>query len=89
MGRADAGRLALQSHGADPTVETGLRGTTVCGLVAVAACVPRGANAGVVIKAVYAGGAVCTRVSGTFIDVDLTAQPCEALATAAQSCVTV
>lgn len=78
MGRADAGRLAFCSNGAGSTVQAGLRGTVVCWLVAVAACEPWGAGAGVVIDAVYAGGAVCAGVPGTLVDVDLTAQTCEA-----------
>lgn len=78
MGRADACQLAFCSGGAGPTVQAGLCGTAVRWLVAVAACVPRGAGAGVVIDAVYTGGAVCTRVPGTFIDVDLAARACEA-----------
>lgn len=85
MGGADAGRLAFGSNGAGPSIHAGPRGTAVCGLVAVAACVPWGAGAGVVIDAVYAGGAVCTGVPGTLVDIDLTAQSCEARATAAHS----
>lgn len=78
MSRATAGRLAFGSYRAGPAVEAGLRGTAVCGFVTVAAGVPRGAGAGVGVNAVDAGGAVCTRVPGTLVDVDLTAQPCEA-----------
>lgn len=40
MGRADAGGLAFGSCGASPSIEAGLRSTVVCGLVAVAACIP-------------------------------------------------
>lgn len=75
---ADAGGLAFGSSGAGPTVQAGPRGTAVCWLFAVAACVPRGACAGVVIDAVYAGGAVRAGVPGTLVDVDLTAQSREA-----------
>lgn len=89
MGGADADGLAFGSDGAGPSVEAGLRGTVVCRPVAVAACVPWRAGAGIVIDAVYAGGAVCTGVAGALIDVDLTAQSGEAWATAAQSEVTV
>lgn len=78
MGRADAGRLAFGSSGAGPTVQAALRDTAVGWPVAVAACVPWRAGAGVVADAVYAGGAVCTGVPGTLVDVDLTAQTCEA-----------
>lgn len=78
MGRADAGRLAFGCSGAGPTVQAGLGDTAVCWLFAVAACVPWGAGAGVVVDAVNAGGAVCTRAPGTLVDVDLTAQTCEA-----------
>lgn len=89
MGRADAGRLAFGSSGAGPTVKAGLRGTEVCWLVAVAACVPWRAVAGIGVDAVYAGGAVGAGVPGALVDVDLAAQTCEAGATAAQSEVTV
>lgn len=75
---ADAERLAFGSSGARPTIQAGLRGAVVCRLVTVAACVPRRTGAGVVVDAVYAGGAVFAGVSGTLIDVDLTAQSCEA-----------
>lgn len=78
MGRADASGLAFGSNCAGPTVKAGCRGTAVCGPVAVAACVPWGAGAGVVINAIYAGGAVRTWVLGALVDVDLTAQSCEA-----------
>lgn len=78
MGRADAAGLAFRSNGAGPTVQAGLRGTAVCWLVTVAACVPWGAGAGVVVDAVDAGGAVCAGVPGTLVDVDLTAQTREA-----------
>lgn len=78
MSGAEAGRLAFGSDAAGPAVEAGLRGTAVCGLVTVAASVPGGAGTGVVVKAIDAGGAVCTRVPGTLVDVDLTAQSCEA-----------
>lgn len=78
MGGADAGRLAFGSSGAGPAVQAGLRGTAVHGVVAVAARVPRGAGAGVAVDAVYAGGAVCAGVPGTLVDIDLTAQTCEA-----------
>lgn len=47
-----------------------------------------GADTGVVIDAVDTRGTVCTGVTGTFVDVDLTAQSCEARSTAAQSEVT-
>lgn len=89
MGRADAGRLAFCSNGAGPAVQTRLWGTAVCWLVTVAAGVPWGAGTRVVVDAVDAGGAVCARVPGTFVDIDLTAQTCEARAAAAQSHVTV
>lgn len=78
MGGTDAGRLAFGSNGTGPTIQAGLRGTAVCRLVAVATCVPWGAGAAVVIDTVYAGGAVCTGVAGTLVDVDFTAQTCEA-----------
>lgn len=78
MGRADARRLAFCTSGAGPTVQAGLRGTAVCWLVTVAACVPWGAGAGVVVDAVYAGGAVRARVPGAFVDVDLATQTREA-----------
>lgn len=78
MGRAHASRLAFGSGGAGPSIQAGLRGTAVCGLVTVAACVAWRAGAGIIIDAVYAGGAVCTGGPSTLIDVDLTAQPCEA-----------
>lgn len=78
MGRADAGRLAFCSRGAGATIQAGLRGAVVCWLLTVAACVSWGAGAGVVVDTVYAGGAIGARVPGTLIDVDLTAQTCEA-----------
>lgn len=84
LGVADAGRLAFVSSGTGPSIQTGLRGTVVCRLVTVAARVPRRTGAGVVVDAIYAGGAVGTRVSCALVDVDLTAQSCEAWATAAQ-----
>lgn len=73
MGRADAGRLAVGSGGASPSVQAGLRGTAVCRSITVAACVSWGAGAAVVADAVYAGGAVGAGVRGTLVDVDLAA----------------
>lgn len=78
MGGTDASRLAFCSNGAGPSVQAGLRGTAVCWLVAVTARVPWRAGAGVVIDAVYAGGAIGTGVPGTLVDVDFTAQTREA-----------
>lgn len=78
MDGADAGKLAFGSNDAGPSVHAGPRDAAVCGLVTVAACVPWGAGAGVVIDAVYAGGAVGAGVPGTLVDIDLTAQSCEA-----------
>lgn len=78
MVRAGAGGLAFCSSGAGSAVQAGMRGTAACWLVAVAACVPWRTGAGVVVDAVYAGGAVCAGVPGTLVDVDLAAQTCEA-----------
>lgn len=78
MCRADAGRLAFCTSCAGSTVQAGLRGTAVCWPVTVTPCVPCRAGAGVVVDAVYAGGAVCAGVPGTLINVDLTAQTREA-----------
>lgn len=74
MGGADAGGLAFGSCGASPPIEAGLRSTVVCGLVAVAACIPKRTGAGVVVDAIYAGGAICAGVCGALVDVDLAAQ---------------
>lgn len=68
----------MDSSGAGPSVQAGQRGTAVCRLVTLAACVPWRAGAGVVVDAVYAGGTVCAGVTGTLVDVDLAAQSGEA-----------
>lgn len=70
---ADAQRSVLWSGGAGPAVQAGFGGTVVRWPVTVAACVARGADAGVVVYAVPAGGAVRAWVPSTFIDVGLTA----------------
>lgn len=78
MCRADTGGCSFGCSGAGASVQAGVRGAAVCGLVTMAAGVPRRAGAGVVIDAVNAGGAVCTGTPGALVDVDLAAQPCEA-----------
>lgn len=89
MCRADARRLAFGSCGAGPAVQAGSGGAAIGRLVAVAACVARRADAGVVIDAVPAGGAIRAGVPGTLIDVDLAARACETRTTAAEPQVTV
>lgn len=89
MWRADARRLAFGSGGAGPAVQAGCRGAAIGRLVAVAACVARGADAGVVVHAVPAGGAIRAGVPGTLIDVDLAARARETRTTAAEPQVTV
>lgn len=71
---AGAHGLAFGADGAGPAVEAGQGAAAVDGLVTVASRVPWLAGAAVVVHAVYAGGAVRTRVSGTLVDVDLAAQ---------------
>lgn len=83
VSRAEALGPASGSNGAGPAVEAGPGAAAVDGPVTVASRVPRRAGAAVVVHAVYAGGAVRTRVSGTLVDVDLTAQSGETRATAA------
>lgn len=63
---------------AGSSIEAGLYSTVLRGPVAVAAGDPWGAAAGVVIDAVYAGGAISTGVTGTLINVDFTSLPREA-----------
>lgn len=88
-GGAAAGGFPRRSDGAGPAVQTGLRGAAVSGSVAVAARVARRAGAGVVVDPVYAGGAVCARVPGALVHVDLAAQARETGAAAAHPEVTV
>lgn len=78
LGGADADRLTFGSDGAGAAVQAWPRGTVVHRPVTVPACVAWEAAAGVVVDAVDAGGAVGAGVPGTLVDVDFTAQACEA-----------
>lgn len=73
---ADAGRWGL-AWPAPPSAETPVearpKGTLIKNLVAVAATVAGGTDAGVVVDSVLTGAAVEARVPGTFVDVDFTA----------------
>lgn len=88
VGWAEACGLALRSDRAGSSIEAWLRGTAVHGPVAVPAHVAWRASAGVVVNPVHAGGAVCTRVAGALVNVDLTANPREARPAATHSDVT-
>lgn len=60
------------------TVEAGLCSTVLRGPVTETTADPWGAVAGVVVDAIYAGGAISTGVAGTLINVDFTSLACEA-----------